>query len=270
MIGLGLGIGNRRRRRGPTALRQFVNSATKGAWFWPRQPGSLWQTETQTTPVTAVSQSVGRIDGNGASGAVAFSQSSSGLRPVFAAGGLVQFDGTDDILEGAGNILTIAQAANAVTFIGRVKFGALAATQQIFVLSKNSPGQVSRFSFRVLSTGALQYSLRRLDSDTAMSYTTADGVVAANTAYSIIASVDYVGNTASIYLNGGPDILAATLTLASSPGPTSNTTSLRARIGASAAAVPIDFFPGSIGMFALTNSVPTAAQRAAIFAELAL
>ena len=268
MIGLGLGIGNRRRRRGPTALRQFVNSATKGAWFWPGQPGSLWQTETQTTPVTAVSQSVGRIDGNGASGAVAFSQSSAGRRPVFAAGGLVQFDGTDDILEGAGNILTISRAANAVTFAGRIKFGALAATQQIFVLSSNNSN--IRFSFRVLSTGALQFSLRRLDADTTMSYNTAAGVVAANTAYSIIASVDYVGNTASIYLNGGPDILAATLTLASSPGPTSNTTSLRARIGASANPVPDDFFPGSIGMFALTNSIPTAAQRAAIFAELAL
>ena len=268
MIGLGLGIGNRRRRRGPTALRQFVNSAAKGAWFWPGQPGSLWQTETQTTPVTAVSQSVGRIDGNGASGAVAFSQSSAGRRPVFAAGGLVQFDGTDDILEGAGNILTIAQAANAVTFIGRIKFGALAATQQIFVLSTTGAG--NRFSFRVLSTGGLRFSLRRLDADSLMSYNTAAGVVAANTAYSIIASVDYVGNTASIYLNGGPDILAATLTLASSPGPTSNTTSLRARIGASSDAVPDEFFPGSIGMFALTNSIPTAAQRAAIFAELAL
>ena len=268
MIGLGLGIGNRRRRRGPTALRQFVNSATKGAWFWPGQPGSLWQTEAQTTPVTAVSQSVGRIDGNGASGAVAFSQSSAGRRPVFAAGGLVQFDGTDDILEGAGNILTIAQAANAVTFIGRIKFGALAATQQIFVLSTTGAG--NRFSFRVLSTGGLRFSLRRLDADSLMSYNTAAGVVAANTAYSIIASVDYVGNTASIYLNGGPDILAATLTLASSPGPTSNTTSLRARIGASSDAVPDEFFPGSIGMFALTNSIPTAAQRAAIFAELAL
>lgn len=268
MIGLGLGIGNRRRRRGPTALRQFVTSATKGAWFWPAQAGSLWQTETQTTPVTAVSQSVGRIDGNGASGAVAFSQSSSGLRPVFASGGLVQFDGTDDLLEGAGNILTIAQAANAVTFIGRVEFGALAAAQQIIVLSKNSPG--NRFSFRVLSTGALQYALRRLDSDTAMSYTTAAGVVAANTAYSIIASVDYVGNTASIYINGGADILAATLNLASPPGPTSNTASVRARLGASVAAVSIDYFPGSIGMFAITNTIPTAAQRAAIFAELAL
>ncbi len=269
MIGLGLGIGNRRRRRGPTALRQFVNSATKGAWFWPGQPGSLWQTEAQTTPVTAASQSVGRIDGNGASGAVAFSQSSSGQRPVFAAGGLVQFDGTDDILNGAGAILNISQAANAVTFIGRVKFGALAASQQIFVLSSNV-GASRRFSFRVLSTGALQCSLRRLDADTPMSYSTAAGVVAANTAYSIIAVVDYVGNTASIYLNGGSDILAATLTLASSPGPTSNTTSLRARIGASSDTVPDDFFPGSIGMFALTNSIPTAAQRAAIFAELAL
>ena len=268
MIGLGLGIGNRRRRRGPTALRQFVNSATKGAWFWPGQPGSLWQTETQTTPVTAVSQSVGRIDGNGASGAVAFSQSSSGLRPVFAAGGLVQFDGTDDILNGAGAILNIAQAANAITFVGRIKFGALAATQQIFVLSSNNSN--IRFSFRVLSTGGLRFSLRRLDADSLMSYNTAAGVVAANTAYSIIASVDYVGNTASIYLNGGPDILAATLTLASSPGPTSNTTSLRARIGASSDAVPDEFFPGSIGMFALANAVPTAAQRAAIFAELAL
>ena len=159
MIGLGLGIGNRSRRRGPTALRQFVTSATKGAWFWPGQPGSLWQTETQTTPVTAVSQSVGRIDGNGASGDVAFSQSSSGLRPVFAAGGLVQFDGTDDILEGAGNILTIAQAANAVTFIGLVKFGALAASQRIIVLSTVGVGR--RFSFRVLSPGAQQFSLSR-------------------------------------------------------------------------------------------------------------
>ncbi len=268
MIGLGLGIGNRRRRRGPTALRQFVNSASKGAWFWPSQPGSLWQTETQTTPVTAVSQSVGRIDGNGASGAVAFSQSSSGLRPVFAAGGLVQFDGTDDILNGAGAILNISQAANAITFVGRIKFGALAATQQIFVLSTTGAG--NRFSFRVLSTGGLRFSLRRLDADSLMSYNTAAGVVAANTAYSIIASVDYVGNTASIYLNGGPDILAATLTLASSPGPTSNTTSLRARIGASSDAVPDEFFPGSIGMFALTNSIPTAAQRAAIFAEMDL
>ena len=199
---------------------------------------------------------------------MAFSQSSAGLRPVFAAGGLVQFDGADDILEGAGNILNISQAADAVTFAGRVKFGALAASQRIIVLSTVGVGR--RFSFRVLSTGALQFSLSRLDSDTTMSYNTAAGVVAANTAYSIIASVNYVGNTASIYLNGGPDILAATLTLASSPGPTSNTTSLRARIGASANTVPDDFFPGSIGMFALTNSVPTAAQRAAIFAELAL
>ena len=267
MIGLGLGIGNRRRRRGPTALRQFVNSATNGAWFWPGQPGSLWQTETQTTPVTAVSQSVGRIDGNGASGAVAFSQSSAGLRPVFAAGGLVQFDGTDDILEGAGNILNIAQAANAITFIGRIKFGSLAAAQRIIVLSHNDFG--NRFSFRVLSTGALQFSLRRLDSDSPMTYNTAAGVVVENTAYSIIASVDYVGNTASIYINGGSDILAATLTLASSPGPTSNTTSSRARIGATAAS-PTDYFAGAIGMFALANAVPTAAQRAAIFAELAL
>ena len=269
MIGLGLGIGNRRRRRGPTALRQFVNSASKGAWFWPGQPGSLWQTETQTTPVTAVSQSVGRIDGNGASGAVAFSQSSSGLRPVFAAGGLVQFDGTDDILEGAGNILTISRAANAVTFIGRVKFGSLAAAQQIIALSSNV-GASRRFSFRVLSTGALQCSLRRLDADSYMSYTTAAGVVAANTAYSIIASVDYVGNTASIYLNGGPDILAATLTLASPPGPTSNTASVRARLGASVAASPTDYFAGAIGMFGFTNTIPTAAERAAIFADLAL
>ena len=268
MIGLGLGIGNRRRRRGPTALRQFVNSATKGAWFWPGQPGSLWQTETQTTPVTAVSQSVGRIDGNGASGAVAFSQSSAGLRPVFAAGGLVQFDGTDDILEGAGNILNISQAANAVTFAGRVKFGALAASQRIIVLSSVDAG--NRFSFRVLSTGALQCSLRRLDADSYMSYTTAAGVVAANTAYSIIASVDYVGNTASIYLNGGPDILAATLTLASPPGPTSNTASVRARLGASVAASPTDYFAGAIGMFGFTNTIPTAAERAAIFADLAL
>ena len=267
MIGMGLGIGNRRRRRGPTALRQFVNAATKGAWFWPGQPGSLWQTEAQASPVTAVSQSVGRIDGNGASGAVAFSQSSSGLRPVFASGGLVQFDGTDDLLEGAGNILTIAQAANAVTFVGRVKFAAML-TSQLAVLSHNGAG--NRFSLRVLANGALQYSLRRLDSDSPMSYTTAAGVVAANTAYSIIASVDYAGNTASIYLNGGSDILAATLTLASSPGPTSNTASLRARIGASVADSPANYFPGSIGMFALTNSVPTAAQRAAIFAELAL
>lgn len=268
MIGVGLGIGNRRRRRGPTALRQFVNTATKGAWFWPGHPGSLWQTEAQTSPVTAVSQSVGRIDGNGASKAVAFSQLSSGLRPVFAAGGLVQFDGTDDILEGDGNILTIAQAANAVTFIGRVEFGSLAASQQIFVLS--STGAVNRVSFRVRSTGALQYSLRRLDADTLMSYSTATGVVVANTAYSIIASVDYVGNTASIYLNGGSDILAATLTLGSPAGPTSNTASFRARIGASTATIPIDFFSGSIGMFALADAVPTAAQRAAIFAELAL
>lgn len=267
MIGLGLGLG-RRRLMGPVALRQFVAAAPKGAWFWPGQPGSLWQTEAQTTPVTAVSQSVGRIDGNGASGAVAFSQSSSGLRPVFAAGGLVQFDGTGDLLEGAGNILTISQAANAVTFIGRVKFGSLAAAQQIIVLSPVGAG--NRFSFRVLSTGALQFSLRRLDADTPMSYSTAVGVVSANTAYSIIASVDYVGNTASIYLNGGSDILAAALTLASSAGPTSNTASVRARIGANAAATPIDFFSGSIGMFALTNTIPTAAERAAIFAELAL
>lgn len=268
MIGLGLGIGNRRRRRGPTALRQFVNTATKGAWFWPAQPGSLWQTEAQTSPVTAVSQSVGRIDGNGASGAVAFTQSSSGLRPVFAAGGLVQFDGTDDLLEGAGNILTIAQAANAVTFIGRVKFGTLASAQQIFVLSNNAAG--NRFSFRVLSNGGLQFGLRRLDADSPMAYTTAAGVVVANTAYSIIAVVDYAGNTASIYLNGGSDILAATLTLASAAGPTQNTASLRARLGASVAASPTDYLAGSIGMFALANAVPTAAQRAAIFAELAL
>lgn len=40
--------------------------------------------------------------------------------------------------------------------------------------------------------------------------------------------------------------------------------------GASSAATPIDYFAGSIGMFALTNTIPTAAQRAAIFAELAL
>ena len=268
MIGLGLGLG-RRRLMGPVALRQFVAAAPKGAWFWPAQAGNLWQTDTQTTPATEVGQAVGRLDGRGPTGAaVAYSQSSAGLRPALAAAGLIQFDGNSDILEGTGAILNIAQAANAVTFIGRVKFGALAAAQQIIVLSPVGAG--NRFSFRVLSNGGLQFSLRRLDADSPMAYNTAAGVVAANTAYSIIASVDYVGNTASIYLNGGSDILAATLTLASSPGPTSNTASVRARIGASAAAVPIDYFPGSIGMFALTNTIPTAAERAAIFADLAL
>jgi len=252
----------------PSGISGFLAGAAKGARFGPAILDGLWQTDTQTTRVTEVGQSVGRIDGTGPSGAVAFSQSSSGPRPALASGGLVKFDGTDDLLEGTGAILNIAQNANAVTFIGRVKFGALASAQQIIVLSSNGAG--NRFSFRVLSNGGLQFSLRRLDSDSPMAYNTAAGVVVANTAYSIIAVVDYVGNTASIYLNGGSDILAATLTLASSPGPTSNTTSLRARIGASSAAVPIEFFPGSIGRFAIANAVPTADQRAAIFAELAL
>lgn len=216
---------------------------------------------TQVTPGAAVYRA------NETEGAATFAQTVLAARPLFSPALGLQFDGIDDLMEGTGSLLTVAQAANAITFFGRINFGTLAAARQLVVLSHNGSG--NRFSFRVLTTGALQFSLRRLDADSPMSFTTASGVVAANTTYSIIASVDYVGNTASIYLNGGSDILGATLTLASPAGPTSNTASLRARLGASVAGVPIDFFDGTIVKAGVIKRVPSAEERSVIFEYLA-
>ena len=216
---------------------------------------------TQVTPGAAVYRA------NETEGAATFAQTVLASRPLFSPALGLQFDGVDDLMEGTGSLLTVAQAADAITFFGRVSFGTLAAARQLVVLSHNGSG--NRFSFRVLTTGALQFSLRRLDSDTPMAYNTAAGVIVAGTTYSIVASVDYVGNTASIYLDGGPDILAATLTLASPAGPTSNTASLRCRLGASVGGVPTDFFEGAIAKAGAIKRVPSAAERSVIFEYLA-
>ena len=249
----------------PAAISGFVAAASKGARFAPAHLGNLWQADTQVTPVTGVGQTVGRIDGTGPGGAVAFSQATAGSRPALAAGGLVAYDGASDFLDGDATLLALTRNVGAVTFLGRVRIGNLTATQTIFGFS--AVGSANRLSLRVLTTGALSLNYRRLDADSLLSYSTAVAVVAATTSYSVMLVVNASAGTAQLYLNGGSDILAATL---ASAGLTQDTASLRARIGVSVATTPVEYFTGSLGRFAFTNTVPTTEERAAIFAELAL
>lgn len=257
-----LGYGSRKNRKLLSGALSVLNdsNATLFNFASPRFVFS----DDGVTPVVA-NDPIRRANNLGGAVSV-FEQATLGARPLFTTELGASFDGTDDILEGTETLLNVAQNANVVTFAARFKTGALAATQHLVSLSSNGAG--NRFALRVLATGAFQYALRRLDADTPLGYSTSAGTVAANTSYSVIAVVDYAGNFASIYLNDGPDLLAAALTLASAPGPTSNTTSLRARLGASPASTPTEYFNGSLRKVGFTNKLLTAAERATVFAYL--
>lgn len=103
----------------------------KGVWFDPSDFSTMWQDTAGTTPVTAVGQSVARIDDKSGNGKHA-TQSTPGKRPILqSSGGLyyLDFDGTDDALATAAIDFT---ATDKMTVVAGVTKDADAGEANIF------------------------------------------------------------------------------------------------------------------------------------------
>lgn len=253
----------------PSGISGFLAGASKGAAASPAILANLWQTNDTSTPVVAAGQTVGRLAATGPSGSIVFVQSTSGLCPVLAAGGMIRFDGVDDYLEASTALRSLSQNTGAIVAFGKFKTPAAwpPATQQILWGFSTASSKI-RALFGININGSLFLQSRRLDADAITSNSTATNTLVANTEYAFVAVIDYANGTTAIYLNGGGNLIS--IPALSSSGLTENTASLRMRLGAGVGSSPNLFFAGSLGRIGFANTVPTTEQRAAIFAELAL
>jgi len=95
---MGIGLGLQQRGGGFSPASLFA-SGEAGDWFDPSDLSKMWQDTAGTTPITADSQTVARIDGQ--RGLVSLRQATALNRPQYkTSAGLhwLQFDGSDDFL----------------------------------------------------------------------------------------------------------------------------------------------------------------------------
>lgn len=236
---------------------------------WTRQ----WQTDDTSTPVAAAGQPVGRIEARGHVAPLSYSNTVAGAYPTSGAAGL-GFDG-GDYMEGGSNLRDLLRGVGAWGFMVRGTVDGPPSPPRIICAFSSGVGVTAvRQLLAITSTGAIQLQARRADPDSVTSLSTATGLVTAGAPFSLIATVNLeVGgaNAMQVYLDGSADLLAGTL---SGSGNSQDSASLRARLGASLAASPGNFFSGQLRRLAIATgpaalAIPTAAERAAIFAELA-
>jgi len=99
---MGISLGLQQRGGGGFSPASLFAAGEAGDWFDPSDLSKMWQDTAGTTPITADSQTVARIDGQ--EGVVSLRQVTAASRPQYkTSGGLhwLQFDGTDDGLDSA-------------------------------------------------------------------------------------------------------------------------------------------------------------------------
>ena len=248
------------------AIAEFLRTGVRYIDLDARLMVLQWQTDDTSVPVTAAGDPVGRVEVLARVMPVALTQATLGSRPV-AQAGYLSLDGTADLLEGGGAVLALLRAAERVTVAVRFRITSLAAAGVIMAFSTASAA-VTRLQMDVQTSGNIRVQLLRADGDSVQTFTTTSAPVAAGADVSAILTVDWVTGAVKLYVNGGADLLAATMTGAGAA--TTDTASARMRLGATLAASPTLFFPGRIYRVAVVAGVvPDATARAAMFADLA-
>lgn len=265
-IGIGLGLGM---RRGGSAIAGYLSRQSRYADWRPALP-YLWQTDDTSTPVTAAGQTVGRSAAQAASAAdMLWTQGTEAARPTWQT---TYLDGDGgDSLEGASATLGLLRAASQACVIMRLRVDAIGAEQQFLSFSTGNNAANPRLMIGLNATGNLVVRVRHTDSTVTTTAISGAAAFTGAATHSLIVTVDYAAGGADAikgYVDG-TEVLSASL---ASTGASTNTDSLRARRFANLAASAAEIHDGRqyrCIVAAGTSAIPSAAERAAIFAELA-
>lgn len=200
-------------------------SSTIGFALDPSDVSTLFQDTAAATPVASASDPIGRINSKYGTTAYNFQNATGTLKPLWNGAGGMAFDGVDDRLDqGASYTYTAAIAGCVIS--QRIKVAALAGN--FFGISTNS-GTNARIQLGIGASGQVILSVRRLDTDGANTFTSANGIIAINTNYTVTARIDYAGTGGiEVWVNG---VSILTGTLINPAGNTSNTNQVRHRLG---------------------------------------
>lgn len=224
-------------------------TACGGELFYVKSDlSNVYQTADQSTPVTAIGQTVGRI--NAVVGTVFANQATAGSRPVLAAGVngyAMQFDGTDDWL---GLSVTYFASGDDCTVVAACRAPAGSANRVIFHVGNTSTTVRNPF-VAVLATDEMQVSWRGDDNvlTGAASTTGCDN-------RAIVASGSKVGSTKKAFLQGVQEGTTDSTAVGSAASIT------RARLGGTSTAT--NLFTGPIALLFVCKTTVTAEQRRAI------
>lgn len=253
MINIGI---RRRRQHIRTDIPGFLTGA-RGAWFNGKNNGEMFQLSGGTTAVAAPADPVGYWIGSGGNlGSMTVIQATAGLRPTWQTSN-VDFDGAAQYLDFGTNMLTLMQAASAITVVCRLRTDSIASANRFFAISNGTGTQTVRFQITIQTTGQITLAARRLDADA--SNTTINGGLAKVGVDTIIgATIDYAGTGAmALYQDGA---LVASGTMGGALGAVENTASLRARLGCDLGTTPGQFLNGPVYQMVAAAKLATAAE----------
>lgn len=172
---------------------------------------------------------------------------------------------TNDYMELPSASYGVAQNVGGITMFAVMGSSSLAAINSAIAISTNTADS-ARSSLDINSTGpAFRTGGRRLDADSFAS--TQAGLPVVNTSAIVCGVLDYSAATAQVFVNGSAAAAAAAFQTA---GSTSNTASLRARIGSSLANTPASFMNGTLSQVLIYNRALTATEILNVSKYLAL
>lgn len=259
-LGLGLGLcRNSQADYGPQVLARLA-----GTTGFARDPiaANLFQDTAAATPVTTAGQSIGRANMQWGTAAPNWQQATGADQPTW--------DGTGIAYSGAQFLAPFSALGllnNAPGFFAceRVQVSSLATQRNLTAFATNS-AVVGRAVTVINTNGSIDLFSRRLDADPASAVTisSAAGVVTAGVPYVITAELDWgnaTGQLGRIWVNGA---LVASASLPGAAGNTSATDSARVRDGASlgGTAPPSFFYAGWKRRGVFAPYVLNAADRA--------
>ena len=268
-LGLGLGFARRPATGGsPPApdldaeVEAFLSGST-GFALDPSDLAVLFRDAAGTTPVTTSGQSVGRVNGKWGTAASFISQSTGAAQPVWSGSAALTCDEVDDEMRGlSGDIL--ATFNNVTAAFGGVRFrvASLAAARGLFMWNTTSSSAV-RFSAFVNTDGSVGVSGRRLDADSAWTFTSATGLVTTGVAYTVTVQLNYSTGAIVVRLDGSAVI---TDNIGGS-GNTSATNSNRTGWGLTYGSTR--YAPSRLGRGVVAPKLPSAGELTSVEAWLA-
>jgi hypothetical protein len=263
-MGIKIGIGGQRNQSPLSAVSSFL--AVNGGAFWRLSDTSTAFESADTSDPAEIGDGIQLLKQSLPSGGSHdWAQSTLASRPTLQAG-YASLDG-GDFWNGANAVLTATQNKGAICFGFRGQIDSLASDRVVIAFSVGTVATTPRLGVNVLSTGAVNIPIRRLDADGAFSVSSSAGAVAAGVPFSLLVTINFAaGGTGAVrgYIDNGVDILNGTL---AGTGATSDTPSLAARWGQNLAGAAT--MTGRITSGIISGGIPDANTRTQIFNALA-
>ena len=201
---------------------------------------NLFQDTAGATPVTAISDPVGRFNCQWGSAPPNWQQGVALQRPVWDGTGLT-YDGVNSYFSVFSN-MSFLNNVPGVFYCESFSSSSLAALRVLNSFSTGASATIPRFLVYVDTDGSIKVQSRRLDADATNVTTTAAGVITAGVSALISCQVDWAGTGLAKVWVDGTEVISSAVT--GSVANTSATDSLRVRDGSALNSAPGSPFIG--------------------------